>query len=89
MKVFRRLIPITVLAAGIFIIALPQIYAQRPIDINKAPIILADKRNIVMARQLLKDAQKSKDPARIQAAKRNLRQAIRKLKADKLLLNKS
>jgi hypothetical protein len=89
MTVFRRLISIVVLALGIFIIALPQnIYAQPSNNINKNPIIIADKRNIEINRRLLKIAKESKNSFRIKAAKRNLWQAIRKMKVDKLLLSK-
>jgi len=90
MVVFRRLVSITVLVFGIFIIVLPQkIYARPSNDINKNPIIIADKKTIEIDRRLLKLAKESKNSFRIKTAKSNLQQAIRKMKADKLLLNKS
>lgn len=90
MTYFRRFIPIIVIAAGFFIVTLPQrIYAQQPIDINKNPMIMMEKQVIKMDKQILKAAKESKDPVRIKFAKEKLRQDVLKMKADKAALKKA
>ena len=89
MKIFRHLIPIGIVTALFFAIALPQkTYAQASGNINSNPAIILDKRAIETDRRLLKAAQQAKDPGRIKDCQLRLKHDIARLKIDKKNLTK-